>query len=292
MKIHFVDGTYELFRAYFGSPPERAPDGRPIGAVRGLIQTLLLLLRGDDVTHVAVAYDHVIESFRNEMFDGYKTGEGVPEELLGQFGLAERATEALGVVVWSMVEFEADDAMATAVAKWADAPGVEQAVICTPDKDLAQMVKDSKVVTLDRRREIVLDEAGVIEKFGVSPESIPDYLALVGDSADGIPGIPRWGAKSVATVLARYRHIECIPEDASTWEVAPRGAASMAENLDGRRDAARLYKELATLRVDVPLAEDLDDLRWKGVWREEYEALCDELGLARLRELPHKWAEE
>ena len=291
LKVHLVDGTYELFRAYFGGPPERAPDGRPIGAVRGLIQTLLLLLRGDGVTHVAVAYDHVIESFRNDVFDGYKTGEGVPEDLLSQLDLAERATDALGLAVWSMVEFEADDAIATASAKWADAPGVDQIVICSPDKDLTQMVRGSRVVTLDRRRETLLDEAGVMEKFGVPPESIPDYLALVGDSADGIPGIPRWGAKSAA-VLARHRHIELIPEDASAWEAAPRGAATMAANLNERRDAAELYRELATLRLDVPLAEEPEDLKWGGARRERYEALCDELGLARLRGLPHKWAGE
>ena len=187
MKVHLVDGTYELFRAYFAMPPITAPNGRPVGAVRGLIQTLLLLLRQDHVTHIACAFDHVIESFRNDLFAGYKTGTGVPEDLMAQFELAERAVSSLGIVVWPMVEFEADDAIATAASQWWEAPGVEQVVICSPDKDLTQMVRNNKVVCLDRRRKITLDEAGVQEKFGVWPESIPDYLALVGDSADGIP---------------------------------------------------------------------------------------------------------
>ena len=289
MKVHLVDGTYELFRGYFGAPPASAPDGRPVGAVRGLIQTLLLLLRDDEVTHVAVAYDHIIESFRNEMFDGYKTGEGVAEDLLSQFPLAERATAALGIVVWPMVEFEADDAMATGADRWRGESGVEQVVICSPDKDLTQMVEGSTVVTLDRRRGIVLDEDGVWSKFGVGPESIPDYLALVGDAADGIPGVPRWGAKSAATVLARYGHIEAIPEDPADWDVAVRGAASMAASLNGSRTAAVLYKELATLRLDVPLPDSLGDLEWGGVPRPEYEALCEELGFEGLVGAPHRW---
>ena len=211
MRLHLVDGTYELFRAHYGAPPATAPDGRPVGAVRGLMQTLLALLRQDDVTHVACAFDTVIESFRNELFDGYKTGEGVPEELEAQFGPAERAAAALGVVVWPMVEFEADDAIATAAARWGGEPEVDQVVICSPDKDMTQLVTGDRVVCLDRRRNITLDEAGVRDKFGVDPESIPDYLALVGDSADGIPGVPRWGAKSTALMLARYSHIENIP---------------------------------------------------------------------------------
>ena len=289
MKVHLVDGTYELFRAYFGAPPASAQDGRPVGAVRGLIQTLLLLLRDDEVTHVAVAYDHIIESFRNEMFDGYKTGEGVAEDLLSQFPLAERATAALGLVVWPMVEFEADDAMATGADRWRGESGVEQVVICSPDKDLTQMVESSTVVTLDRRRRIVLDEDGVWSKFGVGPASIPDYLALVGDAADGIPGVPRWGAKSAATLLARYGRIEEIPEDPADWDVAVRGAASMAASLNGSRTAAALYKELATLRLDVPLPDSLGDLEWRGVPRPEYEALCEELGFEGLIGAPHRW---
>ena len=196
--------------------------------MRGFAQTLLMLLREPDVTHVGCAFDHVVESFRNDMFAGHKTGEGVPEELMAQFGLAEQATGALGVVVWPMVEFEADDAMATAAARWRDAEGVDQVVICSPDKDLTQMVQGDRVVCLDRRRGTTLDEAGVVAKFGVAPESIPDYLALVGDSADGIPGVPRWGAKSSSVMLSHYRHLESIPDDPAEWDVSPRGAAAMA----------------------------------------------------------------
>ena len=290
MKLHLVDGTYELFRAYFAMPPISSPDGRPVGAVRGLIQTLLVLLREDDVTHVACAFDHVVESFRNDLFGGYKTGAGVPEDLMAQFDLAERATAALGLVVWPMIEFEADDAIATAAHRWREARGVQQVVICSPDKDLTQMVKDGRVVCLDRRRNMTLDEAGVHEKFGVGPPSIPDYLALVGDTADGIPGVPRWGAKSTSQVLAYYKHMEDIPEDASDWSVVPRGARAMAESLARKRQEVALYKTLATLRVDVPLQEDLPDLLWRGVRRREFAALCDELGLGRLASLPHKWA--
>ena len=292
MKIHLVDGTYELYRAHFGAPPQAAPDGRATGAVRGLIQTLLLLLRGDAVTHVAVAFDHVVESFRNDMFDGYKTGEGVPKDLYAQFGLAERAASALGLVVWPMVEFEADDAIATAAARWRDEAEVEQVVICSPDKDLAQMVQGSSVVLLDRRRGILLDEAGVQEKYGVPPESIPDYLALVGDAADGIPGVRRWGVKSTAAVLARYGHIEEIPRNVALWDVAVRGAKSMAASLTESREAAALYKSLAILRLDVPLEESLDDLRWRGALRDEYQALCNELGIGALLTAPHRWLGE
>ena len=291
MKVHLVDATYELFRAYYAMPPMRSPDGRPVSAVRGLIQTLLVLLREDDVTHVACAFDHVVESFRNGLFDGYKTGAGVPEDLMGQFGLAERATSALGLVVWPMTEFEADDAIASAAYRWADAPGVDQVVICSPDKDLTQMVRDRRVVCLDRRRNTTLDEAGVVGKFGVGPRSIPDYLALVGDAADGIPGVPRWGAKSTAQVLAHYDHLEKIPEDPSAWGVTPRGARSMAESLARHRQEVKLYKTLATLRVDVPIQEDLPDLLWHGVHRREFTALCEELGLGRVAGLPHRWAD-
>ena len=289
MKIHLVDGTYELFRAYFAMPSISAPDGRPVGAVRGLIQTLLLLLRQDDVTHIAIAFDHVIESFRNDLFSGYKTGQGVPEDLLSQFELAERASSALGIVVWPMVEFEADDAMATAASRWSESSQVEQIVICSPDKDLTQMVRNEKVVCLDRRRDIMLDDAGVRAKFGVAPASIPDYLALVGDSADGIPGIPRWGAKSSALVLARYGHIEQIPSDPAEWDVQVRGAKTMAATLAERRDDAILYRRLATLRLDVPLSESLDDLEWRGVRREAFQSLCVELGFSTLVSQPHLW---
>ena len=291
MKVHLVDGTYELFRAHFGAPKTAAPDGKPTGAVRGLIQTLLLLLRQDDVSHVACAFDSVIASFRNEAFAGYKTGEGVPEELLAQFELAERAASALGVVVWRMVEFEADDAIATAAHMWADAPGVEQVVICSPDKDLAQMVRGSRVVSLDRRRNALLDADGVVAKFGVAPASIPDYLALVGDAADGIPGVPRWGAKSAAQVLGEYKHIEAIPDNPLLWNVKVRGAKSLAQSLAQHRDAAALYKYLATLRRDVPISERLEDLEWRGVQRAPFMDMCAELRLGRLADLPHRWAE-
>lgn len=292
MKIHLVDGTYELFRAYFAMPKIASPDGRPVGAVRGLMQTLLLLLREEGATHVACAFDHVVESFRNDMFGGYKTGEGISADLLAQFDLAEQAVEALGIVVWPMVEFEADDVIASAAHAWANEAGVEQVVICSPDKDLAQMVTDPKVVALDRRRGITLDTQGVVDKFGVRPESIPDYLALVGDSADGIPGIPRWGAKSASLVLARYLHLEDIPSDPTQWDVTVRGAATMSANLEGRRNDAALYKELATLRLDVPISEGVDDLEWQGVPRHTFEKLCAQLGFKSMLSLPHRWLGE
>ena len=291
MKVHLVDGTYELFRAYFALPPIIAPDGRPVGAVRGLIQTLLSLLRQEDVTHVACAFDHVIESFRNRLFPGYKTGDGTPEDLMSQFELAERAASSLGIVVWPMVEYEADDAIATAASRWWDAPGVEQIVICSPDKDLTQMVRGKRVVCLDRRKNVTMDENGVADKFGVSPESIPDYLALVGDSADGIPGVPRWGAKTTAQVLRRYSHIEDIPDKPSEWDLRPRGIDALAASLSEHRDEAMLYKDLATLRLDVPISESLDQLEWHGVLRRDYLPLCKELGFSALLDAPHKWAE-
>ena len=261
MRVHLVDGTYELFRTYFGAPSAKGQGGSEVGATRGLLRTLHALLREDGVTHVACAFDHVIESFRNQLFDGYKTSDGVPPELLGQFPLAERATQALGVVCWPMVEFEADDALATAAARWAEAPEVEQVVICTPDKDLAQCVRGSKIVCFDRMRRKLRDEQAVIEKFGVPPASIPDLLALVGDDADGIPGVPGWGSKSAAAVLARHRHIDAIPDDEKQWGVPVRSAPALGAMLREHRQAALLYRRLATLRTDVPLAEELDDLR-------------------------------
>jgi 5'-3' exonuclease len=277
VKLHLVDGTYELFRAHFGAPPAVAPDGRPVGATLGLVRTLLSLLREPGVTHVAAAFDHVIESFRNRLFAGYKTSEGVPAELLAQFDLAERATAALGITVWSMVEFEADDALGAGAARWADAEGVEQVILCTPDKDMSQCVRGRRVVCFDRRRRRLLDEDGVRERFGVGPASIPDWLALVGDSADGYPGVPRWGEKSASAVLARYGHLEDIPDDPRQWNVGVRGALSLAESLRAGRDDARLYRTLATLRLDVPLGESLEDLRWRGP-REDLPGLLRELG--------------
>jgi 5'-3' exonuclease len=278
MRIHLVDGTYELFRAYFGAPKAPGPSGGEVGATRGLLRSLLSLLREDGVTHVACAFDHVIESFRNDLFAGYKRGDGVAADLLEQFPLAERAARALGVVVWPMVEFEADDALATGAARWGSSAGVEQVLICTPDKDLAQCVRGSRVVCFDRMRRRLLDEAGVVAKFGVAPASIPDWLALVGDTADGVPGVPRWGERSAALLLAHYGHIEAIPDDAAQWAVSVRGSAALAKSLSEHRREAALYRELTTLREDVPLAEGLEDLRWRGARRLDLEALCREIG--------------
>ena len=292
MNLHLIDGTFELFRAYYGAPSSTAPDGREVGATRALLRSLLALLAEDGVTHVGVAFDTVVESFRNELFDGYKTGAGIEPELAAQFPLAERVAAAAGLIVWPMIEFEADDALASAAARFADDARVERVVICSPDKDLAQCVRGQKVVCYDRVRKRTLDEPGVVEKFGVPPASIPDWLALVGDAADGIPGIPRWGAKSTATVLAEYGHVADIPADPSTWKVSVRGALSLAGHLAERRDAAELYRSLATLREDVPLAESLDDLEWKGARRSELESLCAELGDERTIERVSIWAAE
>ena len=278
MKVHLIDGTYELFRSWFGAPESKSPTGQEVGATRGFLRSMAAMLRSDEVTHVGCAFDQTVESFRNDLFDGYKTGGGLEPELLDQFSLVERASRALGMVTWPMVEFEADDALAGAAAKFLDRPGVEQVVICSPDKDLCQCVRDNDVVTLDRRRDIVLDEDGVREKFGVSPESIPDYLALVGDAADGIPGIPRWGAKSASTVLAKFVHIEEIPDNHEEWSVKVRGGATLAHNLSEHRNDAMLYRTLATLRTDVPIGESLEDLEWTGPDRPALEALCNELG--------------
>ena len=276
MKIHLVDGTYELFRSFYGPPPKKAPDGREVGATIGLLRSLLALISEPDVTHIACAFDHVVESFRNELYAGYKTGEGINPDLFAQFPLAEEAVAAMGIVVWPMVEFEADDAIATAAVRFQDEPGVEQVVICSPDKDLAQLVND-KVVCWDRRREIIYNEAAVIEKYGVAPASIPDWLALVGDKADGIPGIPAWGAKSAADLLAHFQHIEEIPEDIEQWDMTAGRARRLAANLADQREGAFLYRRLTTLRTDVPLVEGLDDLEWRGA-REGFRQLCAELG--------------
>lgn len=288
MKIHLVDGTYELFRNHFGAPPKKAPDGREVGATLGLLRSLLLLLSGPGVTHVACAFDHVIESFRNDLYPGYKTGEGVEPDLLAQFPLAEAVTAALGVVVWPMTEFEADDALATAVAHFRDEKAVEQIVICSPDKDLAQLVSGKRIVCWDRRRDILLDEAGVIEKYGVSPASIPDWLALVGDSADGYPGLPGWGAKSAAAVLSRFGRIESIPDDTGRWGLGQGRAARLGESLSQRRDEALLYRQLGTLRTDVPLAETLADLEWRGA-REGLKKVCQDLGAEQVLDRIPRW---
>jgi len=282
MKVHLVDGTFELFRAFFGVPPAHDAAGRPVGAIRGILGTLVSLLREPGVTHVACAFDHVIESFRNDLFAGYKTGEGIEPDLLAQFHPAERAVAALGVVVWPMVEFEADDALATAAFRMRDAPGVEQVVICSPDKDLSQCVVGTKVICRDRLRGTDRDEAGVVARFGVAPASIPDWLALVGDTADGIPGIPGWGEKSSATVLARYHTIDAIPDEAASWDLTIRGRDRLAGSLRERREEAGLYRRLATLRTDVPLEEGLAELQWRGAPHAELEALCREIGFEDL----------
>lgn len=277
MKVHLVDGTYELFRCFFGAPPSKR-NGQEVGAARALLRSLAAWLRTGEVTHVGCAFDHVIESFRNKMFPGYKTGEGIDPELLSQFPLAERVTQALGIVTWPMVEFEADDALATAAKRFSANAKVTQVVICSPDKDLAQCIRGTEVVSWDRKTQKTLDAAGVKEKFGVPPSSIPDLLGLVGDTADGIPGIERWGMKSAAAVLAAYGSLDKIPDDAAKWKVAVRGAEALAKTLrEGRREAL-LYRQLAVLREDVPLKESLSDLAWKGFDAKALAPLCEELG--------------
>ena len=288
MKIHLVDGTYELFRAHFGAPPKKSLSGQEVGATLGLIRSMMLLLNNPEVTHVAVAFDHVIESFRNKMYAGYKSSAGVDPVILNQFPLAEAAIKALGLVTWPMVKFEADDAIAAAVAKFKKVKSVEQIVICSVDKDLTQMVDGNRVVCWDRRREIVLDEQGVIEKFGVSPESIPDFLALVGDSADGYPGIQGWGEKSTSTVLAKYKHIEEIPNDPNKLGLGLGRATTLLENLKNNYKDALLFRELSTLREDVPLKEGLKDLEWKGAL-PRLKKLCQELRDERIPERVTKW---
>jgi 5'-3' exonuclease len=278
MQVHLVDGTYELFRAHFGAPPAQDAQGRAVGATLGLSRSLLAMLAEPGVTHVAVAFDTVIESFRNELYAGYKTSAGVPPELLAQFPLAERAVEALGVVTWRMRAWEADDALATGAARFAAEGAVERVVVCTPDKDLAQCVRGTRVVCLDRRRREVMDEDGVRRKFGVGPASVPDWLALVGDTADGYPGLPGFGAKTASALVGRWERLEAIPDDHRRWDVAVRGAAGLAETLRARRAEAELYRTLARLREDVPLAEDLDALAWRGVDTDALRALSTELG--------------
>jgi 5'-3' exonuclease len=263
MRVFLVDGTYELFRHYYGVPPHRTAEGAEVGATRGVLSSMLRLLE-QGVTHLGVATDHVIESFRNDLWAGYKSSAGLDPRLLGQFGLVEVALEAMGVVVWPMVEVEADDALASAAAVAAADPRVEQVVICTPDKDLGQCVRGARVVQLDRRRQVVYDEAAVAAKFGVGPASIPDYLALVGDSADGYPGLPGWGSRSAAAVLAHYGAIEQVPDAAGQWAVAVRNRPALAATLRSQRRLAMLFKDLATLRADRSLLPDVETLRWAG----------------------------
>jgi 5'-3' exonuclease len=263
LQVHLIDGTYELFRHFYAVPSARDEDGREIGAVRGVVGSVLgMINRG--ATHVGVATDHVIESFRNRLWPGYKTGAGIDPDLLAQFVPLEDALRALGVAVWPMVEYEADDALAAAAVKAAADSRVERVLICTPDKDLAQCVTGSRIVQVNRRTNVERDEAGVVAKFGVAPSSIPDYLALVGDAADGYPGLTGWGAKSTAAVLARYGHLETIPDDWRTWGVNAASPAALSSILARDRERAYLFRDLATLRTDIPLFEDVEELRWTG----------------------------
>ena len=281
--VHLVDGTYELFRYHFAVPSHVTAEGVEVAAARGVLGSMLGLV-ADGATHVGVATDRVIESFRNDLFAGYKTGESTPSELFAQFPLVEAALEAAGFVVFGMVEHEADDALGAAAVRAAADPRVGKVLVCTPDKDLAQVVDDGAgIVQVDRRREAVYDRAAVVAKFGVEPASIPDWLALVGDTADGIPGLPGWGAKSSAVVLARYSHLEDIPDDPDDWDVAVRGATKLGAVLAGARDDALLYRHLATLDLTAPVMADVEDLRWTGP-AKHLEALCAHLDAPRAAE--------
>lgn len=290
VRVDLVDGTYELFRAYFGAPSARV-DGREVAATRTFARSMLALLR-EGATHVGIAFDHQIESFRNELFPGYKTGAGIEPDLLGQFELVERVAKALGFLVWPMVEHEADDALATAAHRLMELEQVEGIRILSPDKDLTQCVRGKRVVTVDRRRERTLDDDGVRERYGVPPSAIPDYLALVGDSADGIPGIPRWGARSSAQVLAHYGDLESIPHDPAEWAIKVRGAKALAENLSEQFEAALLYRTLARLVIDAPIDSSLEALEWRGAQRKELGDVAEEIGDTRLLERVPRWAGE
>src|SRR5712671_4873387 len=280
MDVHLVDGTYELFRHFFAVPPAQDAKGQEVGAVRGVLRSVLSMIE-QGATHLGVATDHVVESFRNDLYPGYKTSEGVPPELLSQFPILEEALEAMGVVVWPMVHYEADDALASAAAKAAKDDRVSQVFICTPDKDLAQCVVGTRVVQLDRRRDILRDEAGVVDKFGVRPKSIPDYLAAVGDTADGFPGLAGWGAKAAALVFSQYLHLEDIPKDWKEWHPSIRRARALSESLFNAWPDALLFRTLATLRLDVPVFDTVEDLRWNGP-RANFEAYCDRLKASEL----------
>jgi 5'-3' exonuclease len=263
LDVHLVDGTYELFRHYYALPSARDEDGREIAAVRGVLASVLGMMKGG-ATHVAVATDHVIESFRNALWPGYKTAEGVEPDLLAQFPLLEEILAAAGILVWPMVEFEADDALAAGAVAAARDARVEHVILCTPDKDLSQCVRGTRIVQLNRRTRVTLDEAGVVQKFGVLPSSIPDYLALVGDAADGYPGLKGWGAKSSAAVLAKFLHLESIPLDSRQWHVNVTNAGALADTFSRERDRAMLFRTLATLRIDITLFDNVDQLRWNG----------------------------
>jgi 5'-3' exonuclease len=278
LDIYLVDGTYELFRHYYALPSAKDSDGREVAAVRGVLASVLGMIKGG-ATHIAVATDHVIESFRNELWPGYKTGEGIEPDLRAQFPLLEDVLSAAGVVVWPMVEFEADDALAAAAVAAAGDARVESVIICTPDKDLAQCVRGTRIVQLNRRTRVTLDEAGVMKKFGVSPESIPDYLALVGDAADGYPGLPGWGAKSSAAVLAKFMHLESIPADYREWHVNAVNASGLAATLSRELQSALLFRTLATLRSDIVLFDNVDQLRWNGP-TPAFDSLAARIGAA------------
>jgi 5'-3' exonuclease len=275
LKVHLVDGTYELYRHYFAMPSARDVDGNEVAALVGVLRSVLAMLE-DGATHLGVATDHEIESFRNQLWPGYKTGEGIEPPLWAQFHPLERALEAMGVAVWAMTDLEADDALASAARIAAADPRVEQVLVCTPDKDLSQCVRGQRIIQFDRRKRELRDETGVVAKFGVPPASIPDYLALVGDSADGFPGMPGWGAKSAAAVLARYGHLEAIPADPAAWDITVRGKERLSASLEGDRDTAMLFRRLATLRTDAALFDAVDDIRWRGP-RPEFEALAARL---------------
>jgi 5'-3' exonuclease len=280
MDVHLIDGTYELFRHFFAVPAAADVNGQEIGAVRGVLNSVLSMVESG-ATHIGVANDHVVESFRNELYPGYKTSEGVAPELLSQFPLLEEALEAMGVVVWPMIYFEADDALASAAGKAAKDDNVRQVLICTPDKDLAQCVVGTRVVQLDRRQNILRDEAGVVAKFGVKPQSIPDYLAVVGDSADGFPGVRGWGAKAAASALSQYPHLEDIPKDWQEWHPSIRKARLLSESLFNAWNDALLFRTLATLRLDAPVFDTVEDLRWKGP-RPNFEQWCQRMKSANL----------
>jgi 5'-3' exonuclease len=280
MRIHLLDGTYELFRHFYAVPKQADTQGHEAGAIIGVLGSVLGMLEGG-ATHIGVATDHVIESFRNDLWPGYKTSAGIEPALLAQFHPLEDALRAMGVMVWAMVEFEADDALAAAAQRAAESAEVEQIIICTPDKDLSQCVIGDRIVQLDRRKRETRNEQGVVARFGVGPTSIPDYLALVGDSADGFPGIPGWGEKASGAVLGRYEHLERIPSSASAWEVPVRGPARLSSTLEENRQLALLFRRLATLRTDVPVFEDVDELRWRGP-RPAFEALAQQLGVPGL----------
>ena len=280
MRVHLLDGTYELFRHYFAVPKKQTADGAEVGALNGVLGSVLGMLEGG-TTHIAVATDHVIESFRNELWPGYKSSAGVPEDLLSQFWPLEAALRAMGVVVWAMTDVEADDALGSGAKLAAADKHVEQVLICTPDKDVGQCVTGKRVVQFDRRKRELRDEDGVVAKFGVKPDSIPDYLALVGDSSDGFPGLQGWGPKSASTALARYGHIEAIPDSVTEWEVSFRGAPVLANTLRDNRDLAMLFKDLATLRTDAQLFDDVDELEWTAAV-PSFTELCDVLGAPEL----------